>query len=917
VAKRRQTGGTPIGEVPFLDTLLNSVGAFVFLLLIAILFMQWIAFRPKIHTESLHIPIGGRPYNEWLSGREGAGRFRWSMVKGNLPDGVRLDPDTGRLSGTFPPPPDGKIQTYEFTVRFEHFGGATSPLYDEKKLTVDVLPERLPLRILTENKLPDALQENPYPLVFSAVGGTAPYRWTLVGGQMPQGLTLSSDGVITGEPLTRGDFRANIQVSTATGEQAQKAVQMTVRKFVDPGEPEILTKEAPEAIAGRPYVLYASARGGLPPYTWRIVGGPEWLKLTDPKLGRFEGTPSVPDSIGAELALALLDMSKHAATSQPISIKVFEPGVPYEPPKIVTDVLPDPVATRQYAVVASVQGGSRPFKWELLESPGWLRVENPSTGRIGGEPGLRDVSDGTVRLAVTDGAGGRVESTSLNLSVLPPTRPAEPLELATAEVPATNVAARYFLALAYRGGVPPYSWELAWTEQPAAGLNLDAKSGIVSGSPQSQGKFPLAVRLVDAIGNECKQVLDVSVNPEIKTLEVASDSLPPANVGGDYRVALAAWGGYAPYAWSLERGELPPGLELTPAGTIAGTPTKQGKWKIDVAVVDARTSGTPAGAAKSLELDVNPEIKPLEILSRGLAWGNVGTAFDTTLAASGGYPPYSWQIADGELPPGLRLLSSGRIEGVPGRMGRWNVGFAVRDAKATPAKEPLLAELTVFDLLEMEGVPRQELSVVTESLPTLLVGRPAECALASKGAIYPVSWKIVGKLPVGLTLSGETGTVWGAPSTPGERLTRVALTDALDRTAFANVRINAVRVAPHWVKTLAIVLAALVALALLLAWLLRRRIRRMLSASELSILTKEIPSARASVRYMVQLACQGGTPPYRWKLAGGALPSGMELTPEGAVQGVPFEGTPLDAARDFPFTAEVTDQAGQTAKQEL
>src|SRR5262249_42421981 len=51
-------------------------------------------------------------------------------------------------------------------------------------------------------------------------GGTAPYSFLLTSGNLPPGITLSSDGVISGTPTARGVFTFTIQTtdsSTGTG----------------------------------------------------------------------------------------------------------------------------------------------------------------------------------------------------------------------------------------------------------------------------------------------------------------------------------------------------------------------------------------------------------------------------------------------------------------------------------------------------------------------------------------------------------------------------------------------------------------------------------------------------------------------------------------------------------------------------
>ena len=85
----------------------------------------------------------------------------------------------------------------------------------------------------------------------------------------------------------------------------------------------------------------------------------------------------------------------------------------------------------------------------------------------------------------------------------------------------------------------------------------------------------------------------------------------------------------------------------------------------------------------------------------------------------------------------------------------------------------------------------------------------------------------------------------------------------------------------------------------------------------MEILTSRIPNARAGAEYAVQLACQGGVPPYVWKLVEGELPPGLELDADGEIRGVPFEGLPISQSTEYPITVEVVDALSDSSRKEL
>ena len=74
----------------------------------------------------------------------------------------------------------------------------------------------------------------------------------------------------------------------------------------------------------------------------------------------------------------------------------------------------------------------------------------------------------------------------------------------------------------------------------------------------------------------------------------------------------------------------------------------------------------------------------------------------------------------------------------------------------------------------------------------------------------------------------------------------------------------------------------------------------------LTITTTSLPNGAVSSAYSQTLAASGGTPPYMWSLASGALPVGLTLNPSGAITGTPTTtGTST-------FTAQVTAGASAT-----
>jgi hypothetical protein len=77
--------------------------------------------------------------------------------------------------------------------------------------------------------------------------------------------------------------------------------------------------------------------------------------------------------------------------------------------------------------------------------------------------------------------------------------------------------------------------------------------------------------------------------------------LPTGIVDNTYNRSIVVAGGTAPYTFTLSSGTLPPGLTMSTAGVITGTPTLAGTSNFEVHVIDA-TNDT---ATQAFQIKVN------------------------------------------------------------------------------------------------------------------------------------------------------------------------------------------------------------------------------------------------------------------------------------------------------------------------
>jgi hypothetical protein len=142
---------------------------------------------------------------------------------------------------------------------------------------------------ITTNTLPNGAVGRSYSQTISASGGLPPYFFGVISGAMPGGLTLSSDGVMSGTPTTSGNITITVAVSDSS------ATQQTATKnfsFVIQPQLTVTTSSLPTGTVGVFYsqLLTANITSNL---TWTIVSGiaPPGLSLSTS--GALSGNPQV------------------------------------------------------------------------------------------------------------------------------------------------------------------------------------------------------------------------------------------------------------------------------------------------------------------------------------------------------------------------------------------------------------------------------------------------------------------------------------------------------------------------------------------------------------------------------------------------------------------------------------------------
>lgn len=297
--------------------------------------------------------VSGRvlePYFGVLIANGGVPPLAWSVTQGSLPQGLGLVSGTGELYGR-----PAMEETQNFTVTVTDAQGGS----DSRALTLRVVEPRTPLTIVTRTLTP-AVVGQEYAARLSVVGGTtAAEDLVWAGTGLPEGLTLSADGVVVGTP--EGPGTSTVQVSLqGQGEStsAELTLEVVANRWL-----RILPEELSSATLDVPYRAQLQAAGGQAPYTWLPVGGalPQGVSLSP--TGELLGTPQYVGRFRFVVEVRDTGASGFATDRGTYTLEVLDPG-DFE---IATEALPPGEVGTGYEAAIGTRGGRPPYTWSIVE----------------------------------------------------------------------------------------------------------------------------------------------------------------------------------------------------------------------------------------------------------------------------------------------------------------------------------------------------------------------------------------------------------------------------------------------------------------------------------------------------------------------------------------------------------------------
>lgn len=464
--------------------------------------------------------------------------------------------------------------------------------------------------VLAPALLPAGTSGAPYSQSITASGSSGPFVYTVSAGALPAGLSLSPAGLLSGTPLANGTFNFTVRATETGGCYGERAYTLVLTCPTITLAPVFL----PDAVVGEDYNTPIVASAGVAPVVYSITAGtlPDGLLLTP--AGLLGGTP-----VTAGTSVFTISATDAAGCS-----------------------------------------GSRSYTLDVYATAPVSQVAAQTTGLA--ITGLTPCV--SVPFVYTRGEAAGVRGVTVSFQL-------EASKLALCGAPLASVHLGHFF-----NGYSNTNMQIVDDGGGAYTVDvslLGAPCGITTGDTlftldlQAAGPDGLgAITVTRVKSRDCSNVaIPVMAGPGVNLriqqtpLVMAPPTLPNALVGQAYSQALTVAGAVAPVTFSVSAGSLPPGLTLSAAGLLSGTPSATGTFSFTASAVDV--DGVPASRPYSLTVTC-----PVIAIAPGtLPDAQTLAPYTETFIASGGTAPFVFGISGGELPDGVTLAPDGTLSGSP------------------------------------------------------------------------------------------------------------------------------------------------------------------------------------------------------------------------------------------------------------
>jgi hypothetical protein len=590
-------------------------------------------------TTGSTLPTGyvGSNYSQTLTATGGSGTgYAWTVASGStLPGGLSLSAG-GLLSGK-----PTTVSNLNFSVTVTDSVGNT--------ITGTFSMAISPAVSINSITLPAGYAGTAYtPTTLTATGGTGTgygWSWAAAGGStLPAGLTLSSAGLISGNPTNSGTTgvvsNVVVTVTDSVGNTASTTLSVTIEASLTISTGATL----PGGVVGTAYSQTLAVTGGSGGYGWATNSAGTTslasVNLTLSPAGMVSGTPTANGT--ATFTATVTDSATHTANvtftvtvSNALTITTSN-----------SSLLPAYTGQVYSQLLAAAGGSGTGYTWTTTGSSNLstFNLTLSGAGLLSGTPSTTGTASFTAQVKDSN---SNTATQAISIPVYAPLA----LPAAGALAPAT-ISQSYSAPISATGGSGSYSWTV--TGLPSGlGYNSTGNPLTISGTaPSTTQTITLNVTVTDTNTSKSAGPIQytIAVNPPTPLALPASGALPGATTNQVYSGGVNASGGSGSgYVFTVNGTPIPTdgsaftisnGITVSNTGgntlSIGGTPTTTGT--VSLTNVTVKDSANDAAGPNTYTIAVTPPT-PLALplpSTNPLQSGTINQAYSGFINASGG-----------------------------------------------------------------------------------------------------------------------------------------------------------------------------------------------------------------------------------------------------------------------------------------
>ena len=483
-----------------------------------------------------------------------------------------------------------------------------------------------------------------FSATFTQSGGIGTTNFTTAS-TLPNGITLSTAGVLAGTPTQTGVFPITVTATDSNGCTGSVNYSLTISC-------QTITVNAPATNTGTANAAFSA--------TFTQLGG---IGTTN-----FTTTSTLPNGITLSTAGVLAGTPTQTGTF-PITVVATDSNdctgsvnytltINCQTITVTAPATNTGTANTAFSATFTQSGGIGTTDFTTASTlPTGITLS--TAGVLAGTPTQTGTFAITVKATDSNGCMGTVNySLTINCQTITVTAPAN-----TSGIPGVPFSETF----TQTGGIGATTFTT--TSTLPTGLTL-ATNGTLAGTTTQTGSYPITVKATDS--NGCMGTVNYTLMIGCPVITVNAPVTNTGTLGTSFSATFTQSGGNGTVTFSTAS-TLPNGLTLTSAGVLSGIPAQTGTFPISVTAADSN------GCTGSVSYTLTINCQTITVTAPSTNTGTLNVAFSQTFTQSGGTGTTNFTTASA-LPTGITFSTAGVLSGTPTQSGSFPIVIKATDA---------------------------------------------------------------------------------------------------------------------------------------------------------------------------------------------------------------------------------------------